>query len=278
MADIAFRALTSGDLLGVQNFTITKPAGTVSTDIILLMAGFAGGTTVTAPTGWTVINNAIGDATVRGGIWWALGSNTNLTFTHPSTSDLGWTCAAYQNCDTSNPIDAVGSTNTNINSATIPANAVTTVTDRSLEIIGCTAWQSGAWSATSFTSRDNGSAANQQAAIIEANAVKTPAGSTGVITVNNGGAASGQHLISIPFALRGLAIPSLELEGYRIRKNDGDQATATWFAAQDTPATVVIDTAFRVRTIINATNDPNSEQYQYEYKKSTDSTWRKVDR
>lgn len=211
MADLVFRAQSQGDLLATQNFTVTKPTGTQSTDVLVLVVGNSA-TTVTPPAGWNIVASAAGDATIKAWVFWAYGSVANLTFTHPTSSDVGWVMVAYQNGDQTTQPDATGSTATNTNSGTLSAPAVTTATDRALELIGAVAWQSGAWSATGFTSRDNGSAANQQAALLEANSVKTPAGSTGAVTVTNGGTTSGQHLIVVPFALRPEAVAASTAE------------------------------------------------------------------
>lgn len=69
---------------------------------------------------------------------------------------------------------------------------------------------------------------------------------------------------------------TLEQEGYRWRADDGSETTATWLASQDTNITRAVSTNTRLRMLVNATNDPSSNQYQLEYKLSTDSTYRKV--
>ena len=69
---------------------------------------------------------------------------------------------------------------------------------------------------------------------------------------------------------------TLDQEGFRFRNDDGSETTATWAAAQDTDVTKAISSALRLRILINGTADPASQQYQLEYKKSTDSTWKKV--
>lgn len=66
---------------------------------------------------------------------------------------------------------------------------------------------------------------------------------------------------------------SQEQEGFRFRNDDGSETTATWLAAQDTNASVALNTNFRLRTLINATGDPPSTAYTLNYKKSTDSLY-----
>jgi hypothetical protein len=180
---IAFRQKSSADLTATGTTSITKPTGFASTDILICQFGFGGARTYTAPAGWTAIATQVGDATIRGSCWWALGTNTN--------------------------------------SGTIVANLVTVATANAWELIASIAWQSGAWSATGFTSADNGSAANQQAVILY-NTTPKSTGSTGTVTVTNAGTASGQHLIAIPFALRPVA-------GTETITPD------KWFARQDVP-------------------------------------------
>lgn len=73
------------------------------------------------------------------------------------------------------------------------------------------------------------------------------------------------------------AAPStLDQEGYRFRNDDGSESTATWAAAQDTDISKATSAPFRLRALINGTLDPASNQYQLEYKLSTDSVWKKV--
>lgn len=68
----------------------------------------------------------------------------------------------------------------------------------------------------------------------------------------------------------------LEQEGFRFRDDDGDEDAATWLENQDTNLTREAGVNTRIRMLINATNDPPSQQYQLEYKKSTDGEYRKV--
>ena len=75
--------------------------------------------------------------------------------------------------------------------------------------------------------------------------------------------------------VRGIA-PTIEQEGFRWRGDDGSETGAGWLASQDSNITRAPDTNTRLRTLLNATDDPSSSQYQLEYKKSTDSTYSKV--
>lgn len=69
---------------------------------------------------------------------------------------------------------------------------------------------------------------------------------------------------------------TLEQEGFRFRNDDGDEANATWAEAQDANMQAPKNVNRRIRFIINATGDPSNKSFQLEYKKSTDSVYRKV--
>ena len=68
----------------------------------------------------------------------------------------------------------------------------------------------------------------------------------------------------------------LEQEGFRFRADDGSESGATW-TTQDTDITRLTNTNTRLRFLVNATGDPTSQQFQIEYKKSSEGTWQKVD-
>jgi hypothetical protein len=72
-------------------------------------------------------------------------------------------------------------------------------------------------------------------------------------------------------------IPTLELEGFRFRADDGSETTATYLASQDTNITRAKVTNTRLRMLINATDDPYTRQYRLDYKLSTDGAWSYVD-
>lgn len=69
----------------------------------------------------------------------------------------------------------------------------------------------------------------------------------------------------------------VDQEGYRFRNDDGNETTATWLANQDTAITQPLATNTRLRVLVDTSADPSSAQYQLEYKKSTESTYKKVE-
>ena len=64
--------------------------------------------------------------------------------------------------------------------------------------------------------------------------------------------------------------PSLAQEGYRWRNDDGSESTATFRQLQDVDDSIAKEINVRLRTLIDATGDPASEQYQIEYKEDAD--------
>lgn len=69
---------------------------------------------------------------------------------------------------------------------------------------------------------------------------------------------------------------TLEQEGYRWRADDGSESAASWLASQDSNITRPADTNTRLRMLLDTTADASANQYQLEYKKSTDSSYTKV--
>ena len=74
----------------------------------------------------------------------------------------------------------------------------------------------------------------------------------------------------------GVIVPSyVEQEGFRGRNDDGSESGASWIAGQDTDFSVPAGQNFRLRFLLNTTNDRPSEQYQVEYEDSQ-GHWRKL--
>jgi hypothetical protein len=201
---IGFRAKTSGNALSPNgvNFAITKPAGTLNTDLLVVVLSH-GGNTMTTPTGWTAIALNIGSTSRKQSAFWAPGSVTNLTMSGTSGGyNTGWVCDGYTGVDATTPIDATGTTSTSTGAATLTANAVTIVTAQAWHAIGSKAWNAGTLTAPNFTTQDNGGASASQATYQLYNTTGKATGSTGTVTLTASGATSGQDLSAIPFALR----------------------------------------------------------------------------
>lgn len=64
-------------------------------------------------------------------------------------------------------------------------------------------------------------------------------------------------------------------EGYRWRNDNGSESAATWAADQDAVLSAPLGKK-RIRMLIDATGDPDTAQYQLEYRKVGDTEWLKV--
>jgi hypothetical protein len=62
--------------------------------------------------------------------------------------------------------------------------------------------------------------------------------------------------------------------GFRGRKDDGSETTATWEASQNMTFSEPLDTAFRLRGLLDTSGDVSSKQIQLEYKLSSDSVYK----
>lgn len=70
---------------------------------------------------------------------------------------------------------------------------------------------------------------------------------------------------------------AIEQEGYRFRNDDGSETTATWRASQDTPVSINKNTNTRLRILLDATDDPDSADFQIEYRIAGSSDpWLKI--
>lgn len=81
----------------------------------------------------------------------------------------------------------------------------------------------------------------------------------------------------VAFEVQAAVTPTYEQHHYRFRADSGNEATPTWLATEDTGYTGNLDTNYLIRFQIQTTNDAPASAYQFEYKLSTDSVWRKVD-
>ncbi|MEN6537916.1 MAG: hypothetical protein ABFD60_07800 [Bryobacteraceae bacterium] len=78
------------------------------------------------------------------------------------------------------------------------------------------------------------------------------------------------------WAAADLSTATFTQEGYRWRNDDGDEANATWTAAQDTGITAPANAVRRIRFIVDTAGDTNAALYQLEYKEANDANWTKV--
>lgn len=119
------------------SITLTAPAGTVSTDVLIACLKIDAGT-ITAPAGWTLILNQANGVNGNTAAYWALGSVASLVFTLAGITDIAAFPLGYIGVDNVTPIDlaAVGQNNTPA-STTATAPTITPV-------------NTGAWGITVF--------------------------------------------------------------------------------------------------------------------------------
>lgn len=65
----------------------------------------------------------------------------------------------------------------------------------------------------------------------------------------------------------------LEQEGFRWRNDNGNEAGATYRQNQDVNDSVAIQTNIRLRFLVDASGDPDPEQFKLQYKKKVDEDW-----
>lgn len=96
--------------------------------------------------------------------------------------------------------------------------------------------------------------------------------------VSNGGNAYENDASLDVIGIDGVDRASLDQEGYRFRNDDGSESAATWRQNQDTVDEVARDTNIRLRVLVDASGNPNSEQYRLDYKEASDGAaeWRAV--
>lgn len=72
--------------------------------------------------------------------------------------------------------------------------------------------------------------------------------------------------------------PTSDQEGFRWRNDDGDEASATWKAAQDTDIVMGVGITTRLRVLIDYSGDPDTATATLQYKRSdeADTEWRLV--
>jgi hypothetical protein len=139
-AAISFVAASSADTgAGASTLTLTPPTGTASGDVLVATLAIAGTGTVTAPSGWTAVQNITSGTVMRHASWyrvatasepasyaWALGS---------SRAAAGGICA-YRGVNGSVPIDASATATGTSGNATTPAVTTSSAGDLAIAATG----------------------------------------------------------------------------------------------------------------------------------------------
>jgi hypothetical protein len=96
------------------------------------------------------------------------------------------------------------------------------------------------------------------------------AGQTGIESWSNTGTYD-------DFLVEDLVVPAtLTQVSYQFRNDDGDEDGATPKAAENTPVTVTPGSTFRMRILVDADQDPASADFQGDFRKVGDATWKKL--
>ncbi len=154
---VSFHASATGTGTTTGSQTVTKP--TVSAgDILVVVWGRNNGTTagtVTAPAGWTRVGLTITSTKVRTDVWWAAQdvASTAFTVVADGSGGIGWSyvCASFSGVDTTTPIDATGTGNSNTGAASITPANYTSATAGALPLVGITDWNAGVYTSTGYT-------------------------------------------------------------------------------------------------------------------------------
>jgi len=124
---IAFRSANTAAASGTS-ITLTKPSGTVSGDVLVAAIDIAGTTTVTAPSGWTLVRSTTsGSSLTQATYVHAAGSTepSSYVWRFSSSRTVSGIVAAYVGVSTTTPVD-VSSGGSSAGSTSVTAPSVTT--------------------------------------------------------------------------------------------------------------------------------------------------------
>ncbi len=134
LPSVSFRAASSAktSATGASSLAITKPSGVVTGDVMLLAvsAGGGTGTTITPPSGWTVVRDTTNGATVHAVTYSKVAtasepSSYSLSFSAPVPAAAG--IADYSGVDQTSPVeDSSEATASATTSVTVPSISVST--------------------------------------------------------------------------------------------------------------------------------------------------------
>ena len=104
---IAFRSEAHNNTAGATSLVVTKPAGTVDDDLLLAVLILEGGTSPTAPAGWTALHAPEGGATGQAfATFWKVadGEGADFTFGWTGSNPASAAVLAYSGVDVDDPI------------------------------------------------------------------------------------------------------------------------------------------------------------------------------
>lgn len=126
---IALRASATSTAQG--NITITKPAGTVSGDVMIAtFAKSASAAAISAPAGWVLIDGRTLGGSTYGAVFYKIaGGAEGANYQFTSAGDIAGGISAFSGVDNATPFDvATGTISVQASSTTVSATAISTVT------------------------------------------------------------------------------------------------------------------------------------------------------
>ena len=133
-AAISYRsATTANNGAGASSLDLSTPAGVQADDVLIAVVGVRGGagTTITTPSGWSLINSTNYNSNLLSSIYYRIASGSepsSTSFAFSSSEKASGVMAAYTGVDTSSPINAQD-VQSNASSSTLTTPSVTTTTN-----------------------------------------------------------------------------------------------------------------------------------------------------
>jgi hypothetical protein len=194
---ISFRVAGAVVTAASGGITLTAPAGTLSTDVVLAGFHYRGGTgvTIAPPAGWTLVKRLDTGTVAGSAVYWALGSVASYAFTLSGNAKTVGFTLGYIGVDNTTPMDAIATSQTNASSTTGTAPSITTVTDTAWQVCWFQFDVSATFTDTSpLVHRQSGAlgggAASTQVSEDAGDFIVTPAGISGAKTTTASSAAA----------------------------------------------------------------------------------------
>jgi hypothetical protein len=274
---IALNVSTGSATAAANNIAANAANHSAGHLLVVIVAGFAynvtvngiqdSGNDVFSP----IINEAIG-ATGDIEIWYAknINGNNNNVVTATFSGNQSYRniiVLEYSGMDTASPVDSNATGNgTSGNQVTASSNASSA---NALIVAGYYEYSGGTFTpGANFTLEGVIPAAPSSLLGAEAQILGAAGNYFSAISI------ASQKYIAVHAIFK--ATGGIDQEGFRFRNDDGDEAAATWDGDQDAPLSEATGVK-RLRTIVNASGDPDAAQYQLEWLKVGEDIWRKVE-
>ena len=250
-AVVAIRAASSGNNAGgAASLSLSMPTGVVVGDVMIALVSIRGGTgtTVTAPSGWTLVDSRDNGTSVKSAVYSkvaASGEAGPYAFGLSGTLKASGVISAYSGVDTAQPVDVVGS-QTNASTPMLTPTLTTTEANTMLvaaysSAIGTT-FAPGSGMTLRGQSASTGAGAASRTTSGLQDVLQAAVGATGQksMTASTGAVGVG-HLMALRPA------PSLTQVNYRFFQNTDSAAASSPLAASGVGASIGVDTPLRLR-------------------------------